>query len=206
MRRVPIVFRGSDQGRRESAECVRNRRPLRNRSHGREVGEWNSDSQAKEESNENPLIVDHLVPEQRADYGQEHPRFAGNDAAARCRWRAHPLERKDKAGRRKDIERGKNAIHHFFSGSRFLNILRMRSVIRYPLTRLVVDAKIAMNPSTRLSEGASFSPVIRMAPTTEIAEIAFVRDISGVCRRGETRRISSKPRKAASMNTHSPNS
>jgi len=34
-----------------------------------------------------------------------------------------------------------------------------------------------------------------------MAEIAFVRDINGVCSRGETRRINSNPRNAASMKT-----
>jgi hypothetical protein len=41
-----------------------------------------------------------------------------------------------------------------------------------------------------------------MAPTTVIAEIALVNDISGVCNRGDTPRINWKPKKAASMKTH----
>ena len=47
------------------------------------------------------------------------------------------------------------------------------------------------------------SPVSRMAPTTATAAMALVSDISGECRSGETRRISWKPRKAASMKTNS---
>ena len=54
--------------------------------------------------------------------------------------------------------------------------------------------------------GADPSPLIRIAPTTEMAEMALVSDISGVCSSGETLRMSSKPRKAASMKTYSPNS
>ena len=46
--------------------------------------------------------------------------------------------------------------------------------------------------------------MIRIAPTTAIAEIALVSDISGVCSSGETLRITSKPRKVASMKTYSP--
>src|SRR6266567_642072 len=76
----------------------------------------------------------------------------------------------------------------------------MRSVMRYPLTTLMVDAVTATNPSTRLSVLASLAPAMRIAPTTAIAEIALVKDISGVCSSGETRRTSSNPRKAARMN------
>ena len=38
-------------------------------------------------------------------------------------------------------------------------------------------------------------------PTSEMPEIAFVSDISGVCRSGGTRRITSNPRNVASMKT-----
>ena len=58
-----------------------------------------------------------------------------------------------------------------------------------------------MNPSVRVNTVACAAPVIKIAPTTAIADIAFVSDISGVCSRGETRRINSKPKNAASMNT-----
>src|SRR5947207_1697990 len=88
-----------------------------------------------------------------------------------------------------------------FSVSRFLNIFSMRSVMRRPLTTLMVGAVTATNPSTRLSVLASLAPAMRMAPTTAIAEMALVSDISGVCSRGETRRTSSNPRNAASMKT-----
>src|SRR5205085_2016060 len=80
----------------------------------------------------------------------------------------------------------------------------MRSVIRNPLTMLVTAAVIAMNPSTLLSMVAPGEPVIRIAPTTEIADIALVSDIKGVCNSGETLRITSKPRKVASMKTYNP--
>src|SRR5215469_3704550 len=94
----------------------------------------------------------------------------------------------------------------YFFPSRFLNIFTMRSVIRNPLTMLVTTAVIAMKPSTLLSVVASGLPVMRIAPTTEIADIALVRDISGVCSRGETLRMTSRPMKVASMKTNNPNS
>src|SRR5205085_1754149 len=92
-----------------------------------------------------------------------------------------------------------------FSG-RLLNIFSIRSVIRKPLTMFVTAAVMAMKPSTLLSVVASREPVITIAPTTEIAEIALVSDISGVCNRGDTLRITSNPTKVASMNTKSPTS
>src|SRR5882672_9910461 len=46
------------------------------------------------------------------------------------------------------------------------------------------------------------SPASRIAPTTAMASSALVKDISGVCRSGDTRRITSKPIKPASMNTY----
>ncbi len=43
--------------------------------------------------------------------------------------------------------------------------------------------------------------MITIEPTTAIAEIAFVSDISGVCSSRETRVITPRPMKVASMNT-----
>src|SRR5438045_9297826 len=82
----------------------------------------------------------------------------------------------------------------------------MRSVIRNPPTTLITAAVTAMKPRTRLSMLAFPAPATRIAPTTEIAEIALVSDISGVCSSGDTRRTNSKPRNAASMNTNSADS
>ena len=81
------------------------------------------------------------------------------------------------------------------------NILSMRSVMRNPLTMLMVEQVTATTPSTLLSSGASPAPVMRMAPTTEMAEIALVNDISGVCSSGDTRCTSSRPRNPARRKT-----
>src|SRR5437870_1540567 len=54
-------------------------------------------------------------------------------------------------------------------GSFLRNILSIRSVMRNPLTMLMVAATTAMYPSTWLSVGASLWPLTMMAPTTEIA-------------------------------------
>ena len=44
-------------------------------------------------------------------------------------------------------------------------------------------------------------PVITIEPTTAIAEIALVSDISGVCSSRDTRVITPRPMNVASMNT-----
>ena len=61
----------------------------------------------------------------------------------------------------------------------------MRSVIRNPLTMLVIDAATAIAPRI-VVRSDSRSPAIRMDPTTAIAEMALVSDISGVCSSRET--------------------
>ena len=46
------------------------------------------------------------------------------------------------------------------------------------------------------------SPAMMIEPTTAIAEMALVSDISGVCSSRETFRITSKPMNVASMKTN----
>ncbi len=69
-----------------------------------------------------------------------------------------------------------------------------------------MDAVTAMNPSVRLSVLACAAPVMRIEPTTAIAEMALVSDISGVWSSGETRRMISRPRNVASMKMYRPTS
>src|SRR6218665_263490 len=104
-----------------------------------------------------------------------------------------------RSGRRFRKERSKRASQLSF----LRNILSMRSVIRKPDTAFTVAAVTAMKPSVLLSVVAPASPVIAIAPTRTTAAIALVSDISGECSSGDTRLISWKPRKAASMNTNS---
>ncbi len=88
-------------------------------------------------------------------------------------------------------------------GSRFLNIFSMRSVIRKPLTMLVIEAKTATAPSTVLRV-VCCSPASSTAPTMAIAEMALVSDMSGVWSSRETRRMTSNPRKVDSISTNRP--
>src|SRR6202007_1163212 len=75
-------------------------------------------------------------------------------------------------------------------------------VMRNPATMLMVDAVTAIQPKTFESVGESPAPEIRIAPTTEIAEIALVSDIKGVCSSGDTRRTSSNPSGTARTSTY----
>ncbi len=79
----------------------------------------------------------------------------------------------------------------------------MRSVIRKPLTMLVVEANTAIAPRTVLSVDFC-SPASRTAPTMAIAEIALVSDIRGVWSSRETRRMMSSPRKVDNISTNRP--
>jgi len=65
-----------------------------------------------------------------------------------------------------------------------------------------MEANKAMAPRRVMYDGWS-SPVITIEPTTAMAEIAFVSDISGVCSNRDTRLITPRPMKVANMNTNS---
>src|SRR5204862_2409980 len=82
-------------------------------------------------------------------------------------------------------------VSHGFFGALALNILSMRSVIRNPPTMLLVAATIAIVPRifASIAPCAWYSPARIMAPTTAMASSALVKDIKGVCKSGETRRI-----------------
>jgi len=71
-----------------------------------------------------------------------------------------------------------------------------------PPTTLIVAAATAMQPSTFATVPWS-EPAATSEPTSEIPEIALVAAISGVCSVGETRPITSYPRKPARMRMNS---
>src|SRR5438132_5955897 len=109
----------------------------------------------------------------------------------------HPVQREDEQRRREDGSELVDGVRHCF-----LNIFSMRSVMRNPLTMLVMEANSAMAPRIRMVFGYS-APVTAMDPTTAIAEIALVSDMSGVYSRRDTRRITPRPMNVASTNTNS---
>src|SRR5712671_2318416 len=136
----------------------------------------------------------------RPDHGQSHSPHAGEHATARGFRIAHPLERQNEECRGDQVNQLNELIGHL---SRRLNIFSMRSVIRKPLTMLVVDAKTATAPRMVLRR-VSCSPASRMAPTTAMAEMALVSDISGVCSSRDTRWMTIRPMKVDSISTNNP--
>src|SRR5258708_22592428 len=74
--------------------------------------------------------------------------------------------------------------------------------MRNPATMLMVANATATIPRILLSIGELPLPETRIAPTTEIAEIALVSDIRGVCNKGDTRRTSSRPSGTARTRTY----
>src|SRR6185312_11672039 len=184
---------------------MRKRSLLRDRGDGHLVSQRHADSCAEEKRYQNPLVVDDVVSDQSAHNRQQHADFAREDAALRGRRGIHPLERKNEKGRRHQIGVLHQVLDHDLAGpfwsSRFLNILSIRSVIRNPLTMLITEVVTAMKPSTRPSVESPAASVTRIAPTTQMPEMALVIDISGVCKSGETLRMISRPTKVASMKT-----
>src|SRR5207248_8226748 len=81
--------------------------------------------------------------------------------------------------------------------SRPLNISSMRSVTTKPPTTFRVASRTATNPRTT-SRGLVALAAIKIAPTRMMPWIAFVPDISGVCRMVGTLEITSMPTKMAS--------
>src|SRR6202044_1654210 len=143
---------------------------------------------------------------QRPGNSEDHPQLAGPDTVASGSWRAHQFQRKNEQRRGDQISDfddvlGDLHLDHGFFVRLDLNILSIRSVIRKPPTTLLVAATIAIVPST-VEKVLLCAPTSRIAPTTAIASNAFVNDISGVWSRGDTRRITSNPMKAASMKTY----
>src|SRR2546427_3910737 len=131
--------------------------------------------------------------------------LAGPHAVAGRARGTQPFEREDEksggdeVGNFDDLFGADHGVHGFL-GPLARNILSIRSVIRNPPTRLPVAATMAMVPST-VESVLLCSPTRRIAPTTAMASSALVSDINGVCRSGETRRITSKPMNPASMKT-----
>src|SRR6201984_855105 len=163
----------------QPAERVGQRRPLRHRGE-RHAREGDADDEPRDDGQDDPAVVHDLGLDPGRAHRHEHSDHARGHAATGGLRIVHPVEREDEQRRRDDGGELRDSVGHCF-----LNIFSMRSVIRNPLTMLVVDANRATAPSTRMGVGKS-APVTTMEPTTAIAEIAFVSDISGVYRRRET--------------------
>src|SRR6266849_6046576 len=205
IRRAQIKLRGAHQRDAQRAEGVAQRGSLRHRGH-LHVAERNADDRAEHQGDGDPLVVHDAVMQQRAGDGQHHAHFAGPHAVPRGGGRAQPLQRqneKDGGDQISDFDEGVGGdrVAHGFFGPLDLNMRSMRSVMMKPPTTLLVAATMAMTPRIK-ANWLLCSPARMMAPTTAMASSALVSDISGVCSSGETRRMTSKPMKAASMKTY----
>ena len=159
--RAQVELGGADQRDAERAEGVAERGPLRNGGHGH-IAERHADDGAQHQGDGDPLVIDDAVVEERADDGQQHARFAGEDAAARGGRRAQPLERQDEQRRRNKVENFNDVfaareVGHGFWVLLDLNILSMRSVMMKPPTMLLVAATMAMVPSIVARRALAFT-------------------------------------------------
>ncbi len=82
-----------------------------------------------------------------------------------------------------------------------MNILSIRSVNKKPLTIFVIEATTAIVPRT-VVRFDFWLPARTIDPTTAMAEMALVNDISGVCSSRETFRITNNPVNVAKVNTN----
>src|SRR4029453_1000793 len=129
-----------------------------------------------------------------------HSRDARAHAAARRRGMIEPAQRQDEERRGDQVAGLREMLRHYLR-PRSRTIFRMRSVIMKPLTMFVIEAATAMVPRT-VENVVRCSPAMMIDPTTAMAEIALVSDISGVGRRRETFWITWKPTNVASTNTN----
>ena len=201
-----IILRGPDQPGRQTTEGVRQGGSLRN---GRQWNQRQRNPQDEPEahSDADPVVDLDFGKQQRAADGGDHGNDAGEGAPPRRARVTHPQQREDEQRRGNEINRLDNVVHvHDLAGSRFLNILSIRSVSRKPLTIFVIEAKTATAPRIVGNAPPVPAPVPAPAsmiePTTAIAEMALVSDISGVCKSRDTFRITSNPVNVANMNTY----
>src|SRR4029453_7400917 len=185
------------------AEGGRGRGPLRARGQ-RPPGERDADHGARHERGQDPAVAHDLRVQQRAEHGEPHAGGPGDHAAPRGARVREPLQREDEERGRGEVGELGELLDHRPAAPRSgrLNMRSMRSVIRKPLTMLVIDAATATVPSS-VEKSLFCSPAMISDPTMAIAEMALVSDISGVCRSRDTPRITSKPMKVASTNTNS---
>src|SRR5262249_8980725 len=112
-------------------------------------------------------------------------------AASRLFGRREALQSENEEDRRGQVHRLDKVGPHFLSLSALsvrLNIRSIRSVMMNPPTTLMV-AEITATKPRRVATCPSFAPAATSEPTSEMPEMAFVADISGVCSRGGTRVI-----------------
>ncbi len=156
-----VVVGRPDQRRRQAAEGVRERDPLRHGGHRDHQAQRDADRGADQRGHRDQHVAlgRHVGPEQRRDDRDAEPDLAGEHPPPRGLRRGHPLEREGEPQRRHQV-RQVDPVHPAHEGapsseggagrgrSRARNIFSMRSVMRKPPTTLMVEATTAMKPST----------------------------------------------------------
>src|SRR5262245_16985991 len=136
---------------------------------------------------------------QGADDGHKHSERGHIHSATRRLRMAQSFQAEDEQDRGEQVTEFNKIIaaHQRFSSFppeslpppiRSLNILSIRSVIINPPTTLIIAEVTAIKPRNLL-RSLYLPPAVRIEPTTEIAEMALVADINGVCNRGGTREM-----------------
>src|SRR6059058_2312653 len=141
------VLRRPHQAGGEPAERVRQGGPLRHRREGHQ-GERHADDEPGQDGQDDPAVVDDLRLNPGRPHRDHHARHARHDTAAGRLGIVHPVQREDEQGRREHRGGLGDRVDHCF-----LNILSMRSVIRNPLTMLVMEANSATAPMMRIVDG-----------------------------------------------------
>ena len=152
---LQVVLGGPDETCRQAAKRVRQRRPLR---HGgqRHPRERHADQHSGGDRADDPQMMDNGRVGPRDEDGDRRAGHTGVNAIAGGGGGVHPVQGEDEADRRDDVPDLAETVQHQWVPSRLsdvLNIFSMRSVIRKPLTMLVIDANRAMAPRMRIRSG-----------------------------------------------------
>ena len=97
-----VILGDADHGRRKRAESMAQGGPLR---HGRHMhqAQWDADSGADDQGDEDPLVLHHLRIEQSDDDRQRSADFSRENAPARAFGRTQELERKNEENDRGNV-------------------------------------------------------------------------------------------------------
>ncbi len=169
-----IVLGRSHQPGGQTAEGVRKRGSLRN-GRQRHHGQRHAEHEAHRNGDDDPGVALNFRQQERAADGRQHGHHARENAPPGRAGVVHPHQREDEQDRGNQVNQFFSGVYvHDLPGSRFLNILSIRSVSRKPLTMLVIEATTATVPRI-VVKPVSWLPASTIEPTTAMAEIALVK-------------------------------
>src|SRR4029450_11487566 len=187
-----------DQRCRAAADAVEQRHHLRHRGHLHLPGADDTDRRADCHPGGHPPVAGHdLLERERDDHRPEHSGGGDLDAESGVPRRREEAQREDERRDREQIEEVGGGGTHCESSGRFLNISRILSGTTNPPTTFADASTTAMKDRIRMNGPGGGVPITLIAPARAIPWIAFVPDMSGVCRSVGTFEITSKPTNAA---------